>query len=130
MPHPAGSERPPGLRVVVTDDNPALLALLIATLRSAGHCVFAAYDGLAACELATQLPNIQLLITNTRLAGVNAPELIRRVREEKPWLAILHVGDPLPEAGGFFGDVPTLREPFAPDQLLAAVRALMEKPRA
>jgi hypothetical protein len=41
--------------------------LLISTLRQADHCVFAAYDGLAALELVGGLRNIDLLITNTRM---------------------------------------------------------------
>ena len=112
-------------RIVATDDDPALLALVVTTLRSAGHCVFAAYDGDSACEIALLIPDLQLLITNTRLGTMSSRELIRRVRQEKPELPILHVGEPLPEAAGLLVDAPTLREPFTPEQLLAAVEALV-----
>ena len=37
-------------RIVASDDDPMLLAFVVATLRDAGHCVFAAYDTDAACE--------------------------------------------------------------------------------
>ena len=93
-------------------------------LREAGHGVFAAYDGLAACELAEYIPDLDLVITNTRLNNLNAPELIRRVRSCKPWLAILHVGDPLP-CEGPLADVPTLREPFTSVQLMDAINAVL-----
>jgi DNA-binding response OmpR family regulator len=45
-------EPPPPWRIVVTDDDPKLMTFLVSTLRSAGHCVFAASDGNSACELA------------------------------------------------------------------------------
>jgi DNA-binding response OmpR family regulator len=112
-------------RIVATDDDPALLAVVVTTLRDAGHCVFAAYDGDSACEIALLIPELQLLITNTRLGTVSGRELIRRVRQEKPELPILHLGEPLPEADGLLMDVPTLREPFTSEQLLAAVEAVV-----
>lgn len=117
--------RPGKLRIVVTDDDPMLLARLVAMLRAAGHGVFAAYDGIAALELAEYIPDLDLLITNTRLGNVNAPELIRRVRKAKPWLAILHVGDPLPSPDAPLANVPTLREPFTAQELLAAISKVL-----
>jgi two-component system cell cycle sensor histidine kinase/response regulator CckA len=125
-PAPGRPGRPRSLRIVVTDDDPRVRTLLATILRRAGHCVFEAHDGLAACELATQIRKVDLLVTNTRLGDLDAPELIREVRRQKPWLAILHVGDPLPDAGAPLGDVPTLREPFTPEQLLAAVADVLE----
>jgi DNA-binding response OmpR family regulator len=117
-------------RVVVTDDDPKLLAFLVTTLREAGHCVFAAYDGDSACELALQMPNVTLLVTNTRLGTISARELIRRVRAAKPDLPILHVGEPLSDPDGLLRDVPSLREPFSPAQLFAAAGAAVGKKRA
>jgi len=38
-------EPPSPWRIVVTDDDPQLMSFMVGTLRSAGHCVFAAYDG-------------------------------------------------------------------------------------
>ena len=114
-----------GWRIIATDDNTSKLSAIVITLRSAGHCVFAAYDGKSALELVTQLPNINLLLTNTRLGVVDGPELMRRTRELRPDMPILHVihqGDP---PVGTPPDVLSLREPFTPDQLLVAVGSLL-----
>jgi CheY-like chemotaxis protein len=73
-----------GRRIIVTDDNPTKLYALTQTLRDAGHCVFAAYDGESALELVIQLPNVDLLITNTRLGLIDGPELMRRTRRLRP----------------------------------------------
>jgi CheY-like chemotaxis protein len=93
-------------------------------LVGAGHAVFAAYDGQSACELAEYIPDLDLVISNTRMCNVNTPELIVRVRAAKPWLAILHIGDPLPETGPLAG-VLSLSEPFTAKELLAAIATLL-----
>lgn len=124
-------EPPRPRRIVVTDDDPNLMAFLVDTLRNAGHCVFAAYDGDSAAELALLIPDLDLLITNTRWGTVSNRGLIRLVRGEKPSLPILHIGEPMPNPDGLLDDVPTLREPFTADQLLGKVRdliALRSKP--
>lgn len=104
-----------------------MLGSLTSTLREAGYTVFALYNGDAACQAAISMASLDLLITNTRLADLGAPELIRRVLETKPDLRILHIGEPLPPDDRHPA-VPTLREPYTPTQLLAAVRELMLPP--
>lgn len=116
---------PPPWRIVVTDDDPGLMALLVATLRDAGHCVFAAYDGTSACELALLVPDLDLLVTNTRWGTVTNRSLIRSVRQKRPGLPILHIGDPMPNPDGLLDDVPALPQPFTREQLLDAVRNLV-----
>jgi DNA-binding response OmpR family regulator len=119
----APSRRP--WRIIVTDDDPKLVAFLVTTLRDDGNCVFAAYDVDSACELALLITEVDLLITNTRLGTETSRELIRSVRMERPELPILHVGERLPNSDGLLDDVPNLPEPFSAAQLLARVRELI-----
>ena len=121
------SHRSPYRRIVAADDDPMLLAFVAATLRDAGHCVFAAYNADSACELALQLDDVDLMITNTRLGTVSARELIGAVRREKPDLPILHIGERLPNPDGLLDDVPNLPEPFTAETLLAVVRQLLAR---
>jgi DNA-binding response OmpR family regulator len=114
-------------RIVATDDDPMLLAFVVATLRDAGHCVFAAYDAESACELALELDELDLMITNTRLGTVSARDLIRAVRRQKPDLPILHIGEPLPNRDGLLDDVPNLPEPIRAEALVAMVRDLLAR---
>jgi DNA-binding response OmpR family regulator len=118
-------EPPRPWRIVVTDDDPNLMAFLVGTLRDAGHCVFAAYDGNSACELALLIPDLDLLVTNTRWGSVSNRTLIMQVRSKKPDLPILHIGEPMPNPDGLLDHVPTLQHPFTADQLLGKVRALV-----
>ena len=124
------THQPSAWRIVVTDDDPNLMAFLVSVLQNAGNCVFAAYDGNSACELALMLPRLDLLVTNTRLGTVSARELIRRVRAANPELPILHIGEPLPDPDGLLAGLPSLAEPFTEAQLLAQVRGLLTKQRA
>jgi CheY-like chemotaxis protein len=114
-----------GWRIIATDDNTSKLSAIVHTLRDAGHCVFAAYDGQSALELVSQLPNIDLLITNTRLGAVDGLELMRRTREVRPDMPILHVIHAADVDGANPADVMTLREPFTPNQLLLIVGSLL-----
>jgi len=114
----------PQWRIVATDDDPKLLAKVTYALRDAGHIVYAAYNGHTAYQLACSTSELDLLITNTRVQGLDAVELIQRVHEQRPGLPILHIGKALP-LGGFWDNVPTLREPVTPESLLLAVAGLL-----
>jgi two-component system, cell cycle sensor histidine kinase and response regulator CckA len=131
---PTASGLHQGAHIVVADEKPALLEMIVRTLRGADHCVFQAYDGTAALELALALRQVDLLITNTRMPGLNGPALIRQVRAKLPNLPILYVQNSeyqqSPVPGGLPPDIPTLREPFTAEHLLDAVRPLLDGKRS
>ena len=116
---------PPGLNqgahIVVADEKPALLDMMVRTLRVADYCVFQAYDGQVVYELALALRKLDLLITNTKMPGMNGPALIRQVRSLLPALPILYISDK-PSGStapqGLPADVPTLYEPFTAEKPL------------
>jgi len=111
-----------GRRIVICDYN-ALLLSVTGLLRMSGYCVFQAHDGRAAQELCIELPEISLLILNTYGTGIDVGDLIRDARAAKPGLPVLHIGSDMP--AGMPADVPTVAEPFTPEELLLAVKALM-----
>jgi hypothetical protein len=88
-----------------------------------GFYVFQAYDGQAALELCTVLPDVRMLILNTEGTGVDAPWLVRQIREFNPDLAVLHIGDTA--IPGMPDDVPNLHDHFTSAELLANVDALL-----
>ena len=71
--------------------------------------------------MVVQLQDIDLLITNTRLGAVDGSELMRRTREKKPNLPILHVIHGSDSDGDIPPGVISLREPFTPNHLLQVV---------
>jgi CheY-like chemotaxis protein len=117
--HPAGHH---GWRIIATDRDKSKLDAFTEILRDAGHCVVPVQDGRSALQLTLELPRIDLLVTNTRLGGMDGHLLIHLVRYMRPNVRILHLvengGDNAPP------DVLSLREPFTADQLLTAVGSL------
>jgi len=116
--------------IVVADEDKIIAGLVIETLLHDGHAVFHAYDGLSATELAFGLKVCDLVISNTRVGGVDGLDLIHELRERLPAVAILYLanrGRSTPELEQQLPvNVPILREPFTAEQLRAAVRPLLE----
>lgn len=122
--------RPSGRHILVADEDPAVVAFVIHTLRSDGHAVFHAYDGRSAVELVYALGGCDLVISNTKVDGLAGIELIRQLRHDWPTLPIMYisnVGRSTPEIEAQLpADVPILREPFTAEQLRAAVGDLLD----
>src|SRR4051812_20098090 len=75
-------------RILIVDDDPALLRLLSLRLRSEGHDVVEAASGEAALGvLDHELP--QLLITDMRMGGMDGLQLFEAVHRRHPLLPVL-----------------------------------------
>jgi DNA-binding response OmpR family regulator len=115
--------------IVVADEDPAIVAFVVKTLRAEGHAVFHAFDGLAAVQLCVGLNVVDLLVSNTRVEGMDGFELIADLRKLLPALCVLYLASTgqssLELESHLPTDVPVLREPFAAEELVSAVRALL-----
>ena len=108
-------------RIVVADEDRGAVEFIIETLREDGHVVFHAYDVLAAVQLVGSLVSCDLLISNTKVAGMDGVGLIVQLRASHPTLPIAYLANDgrsnaelesqLPS------DVPILREPFTAQRL-------------
>jgi two-component system OmpR family response regulator len=119
-----------GRYILVADEDPAVVEFVIRTLRNDGHAVFHAYDGRSAVQLAYALRQCDLVISNTRVDGMQGIALIRQLRHDRPTQAIMYlanVGRSTPEIEGELPqDVPILREPFTAEELRAVVAPLLD----
>jgi two-component system response regulator GlrR len=115
-------------RILIVDDDPALLRLLSLRLRGEGHEVLEAASGEAAlARLDQELP--QLLITDLRMGGMDGLQLFDAVHRRHPLLPVLMLTahGTIPDAvkalqKGVFGYIP---KPFEARDLMAEVtRAL------
>jgi two-component system OmpR family response regulator len=116
-------------RIVVADEDPKVVDFVMDTLRADGHTVFHAYDVLAAVQLALGLRICDLVISNTKVQGVDGISLIGRLRDYLPTLPILYlanIGRSTPELEQQLpANVPILREPFTAEDLRGAVAKLL-----
>ena len=118
-----------GRYILVADEDPAVVAFVIRTLRDDGHAVFHAYDGRSAVELVYALRQCDLVISNTRVDGIPGIDLIRQLRHDRPTQPIAYlanIGRSSPEIEAQLPtNVPIIREPFTADELRAALAPLL-----
>lgn len=120
-------------RILIVDDDPALLRLLALRLREEGHEAVQAASGEAALALLDHaLP--QLLITDLRMGGMDGLQLFEAVHRRHPLLPvlILTAHGTIPDAvkalrRGVFGYLP---KPFEAQALMAEVDRALEAAQA
>jgi hypothetical protein len=116
--------------VLVIDDEPQLRAAVVRLLDDAGADARDAGDGAAALALAAALERVDAVVSDLAMHPVNGDEAIRRLRVARPGLpAVLVSGFLRPGfdvAGLGEPAVVVLAKPFAPEQLVAALRGALE----
>lgn len=125
---PGGTET-----VLVVEDEPGLLDLAVRVLAGRGYQVLTATSGQEGLDVwRTRGEEVDLLLSDIVLpGGLRGHEMAARCRETRPGLKVLYMsgyrGD-LPDEGLVPRDVSGfLQKPFKPSQLLAAVRALLDR---
>ena len=119
-------------RILVVDDDVKILSLMRRGLAFAGYTVDLAPDGEQALALArTHMPD--LVVLDVMLPGIDGLEVCRRLRAGEPTLPVLMLTakDRVPDrvAGLDAGADDYLVKPFAFDELLARIRALLRRAR-
>lgn len=116
------------MRILICDDEAAILRLLSSVLQGAGYEVFEAHDGREALHLLQSQP-CDLVLTDIFMDGQEGIETIRALRQRWPGLTIIAMS-----GGGAHGDTDVLTDalalgaddilpkPFSPADLLRAVR--------
>jgi two-component system, cell cycle response regulator CpdR len=117
-------------KILVVDDEPSVLAVVSRALRDEGHEVIAVSNGQTAYDV-TLNEAVDVVITNTRMPGLNGGELVSALRKHLPGIPILHLDELSQGTHSLFqlpADVPTLFKPFDLVALKAAVHRLLRPP--
>ena len=121
-------------KVLVIDDENAIREVIALTLRKSGYDVFAATNGAEGLELARkQLPD--LIICDVRMVLVDGYEVLAAIRNNPstasiPFILVTSLASMERMREGMeLGADDFLPKPFTPAQLMAAVRARLEKHR-
>ena len=125
-PAPAGTER-----LLLVEDNPAVMEPLREALEATGYTVLTARDGLAALELHRGLEQpVDALVTDVVMPGMTGPELVVALRQRQPGLPVLIISGFPNESLGELTPLPSrtgvLQKPFAPGALGRELRRLLD----
>ena len=118
------------MRILVTEDDPALSEALQFALTRAGYAVDRVADGTAADE-ALKDGVFRLLILDLGIPKIDGFEVLRRLRRRNPSMPVLILsGRHKPEEkvmGLDLGADDYVVKPFSVNELLARVRALLRR---
>lgn len=121
-----------GERVLVVDDEPAVLRVVGAYLEREGYVVLTASDGTRAWEL-LQRERPDLVVLDVMLPGVSGTELCRRIRAagDTPVIMLTARGEETDKVVGLkIGADDYVTKPFSPRELVARVEAVLRRARA
>jgi two-component system, cell cycle sensor histidine kinase and response regulator CckA len=113
-------------RVLIVDDEPAVVRLVSRTLAVSGYEVLSAGSPGEALDMVYSAPPIDLLISDVVMPEMRGPELVRAFTERSPSTAAMLMsayadGHELPP------DVPFIQKPFVAKDLVAAVEQILER---
>jgi DNA-binding response OmpR family regulator len=118
-------------RVLVIDDNPDMRLTMQALLESEGFAVSVAADGEEALRIQKDFP-AEVVVTDIFMPGKEGIETIYELRKRFPQTKVIVMSGGLRAKGvDYFevarelGAVKTLKKPFAPAELIDAVRQLI-----
>ena len=118
----------PTRTILVAEDEPDLVEIIVRTLARGGYTVLTAHSGREALRIAaTHAGPIDLLVTDVVMPGMDGPELVRRARELFPHLSVVVLSGyaDRPTFVGPAGSTVFLQKPFELSDLLDRVRELL-----
>jgi signal transduction histidine kinase/DNA-binding response OmpR family regulator len=115
-------------RVLVVEDDPAVLAMAVETLEGLGYQVTTADTAAAAMKRLKSRKAFDVLFSDVVMpGGVNGVELAHAALKERPGLKVLltsgYVGD---EAASWANEFPMIDKPYLGPALAAKIRAVLD----
>jgi two-component system cell cycle sensor histidine kinase/response regulator CckA len=121
-----------GRSVLLVEDEDAVRKLARIALESQGYSVIEAVDAEGALEQLTADTQLDLLVTDLTMPGMDGQELAERIRTERPAVGVVFISGYIsdPDDLDRFAGALVLAKPFTPNQLLAAANTLLSSASA
>jgi CheY-like chemotaxis protein len=112
--------------ILVVEDDRAIRYLFTEVLRNNGYAVIACEDGARGLEVArARIAEIDAVITDSRMPGIDGAELIAHIRALRPEMPILvvsgHLENRAPDAATCY-----LAKPLSPERLTRELRRALD----
>jgi len=130
------SQNQPSRRILVADDDPAILRLVTAIVEKEGYQVVPARDGRDAYKLLQSDGEFVACVFDVVMPHIQGPELVRYMKTEKklmkiPVMMMTAEQNPKLSSDSFAaGAVVFLPKPFTTSQLQVMLRMLISKARS
>jgi CheY-like chemotaxis protein len=114
--------------ILVVDDEAGIRTVARRALEDAGYQVLEASDGRAAIKLLAEGAELDLLIADLNMPGLDGNEMVRRIRTTRPDLKVLYVSghiSRLMDARPLWQGEAFLNKPFTNEGLREAVSLLL-----
>jgi two-component system chemotaxis response regulator CheY len=114
-------------KILSVDDSAAMRQMLILTLKSVGHDVLSAIDGVDGLAKAASGVPVDLVITDIHMPNMNGLTLVRELRRLPGYLAVpvlvlsTEASTEMKQQGRSAGATGWIAKPFDPDRLLATI---------
>ncbi|AFV75178.1 response regulator transcription factor [Thermus oshimai] len=116
------------MKVLLVDDDPAILEVLEGYLKGAGFQVLKAEDGAEALALFPQADLVVLDLMLPKVDGFQVAQAIRQARPELPLLLLTARGEEEDRVRGLeLGADDYVVKPFSPREVVARVKALLRR---
>lgn len=117
--------------ILLAEDDEVVRRMTTEILERCGYTVVAAADGVEAVSISEKHPGeIQLLLTDVVMPGMNGYDLAKRLAPARPQMRVLyisgHTGDALIGQEAIGSGSGFLQKPFAPERLAQKVRELLD----
>jgi CheY-like chemotaxis protein len=109
---------------LVVDDEPMILEIMAEHCTSLGMEILQASNGDGALGLVETHPEIEVLVTDVRMPGLDGPELVERALVLRPTIKVIFVTGYTTYRSSAW---PILRKPFDLDDLEAALRGALTR---
>ena len=122
-----------GERVLVVEDEPGVRLLIVEVLKDLGYTALQAEDAPTALALLERESQLDLVVSDVGLPGLNGRELVEEIRRQRPGIAVLLVTGYAEEAMDvqrFLGQgMQLLQKPFAIEVLSERIQGLLQDRR-
>jgi len=118
--------------ILVVEDDPAVAGLIETVLQANGYITYSADNGETALDLIDKLDlQFDLLLTDVVMPRMGGPELVTRLRADRPDLRVLFASGYASSALSHFGNLKSgvnlIQKPFRSGDLLARVRKMLDE---